>query len=205
MAKVPAACYILRMKGDQADDEAVARVLSGDRDAFRALVDRYGQRVVAFCGSRLRSDDEARDIAQEVFVRAYRSLATFRQGESFPAWLFAIAANQLRSRFRIFASDRHKVEAAGSEAAAAAPADPADEAADAIGAQALRKAVAALPRDQRLPVELYYFGGLSVAETARALGLGEEAVKTRLFRARKALRIALEGKQPRGGSRGIQK
>jgi len=193
------------MKGDQADDEAVARVLSGDREAFRVLVDRYGQRIVAFCGSRLRSDDEARDIAQEVFVRAYRSLAAFRQGESFPAWLFAIAANQLRSRFRAFASDRHKVEAAGSEAASAAPADPADEAADAIRAQALRKAVAALPRDHRLPVELYYFGGLSVAETARAMGLGEEAVKTRLFRARKALRIALEGKQPRGGSRGIQK
>jgi len=193
------------MKGDQADDEAVARVLSGDREAFRVLVDRYGQRIVAFCGSRLRSDDEARDIAQEVFVRAYRSLAAFRQGESFPAWLFAIAANQLRSRFRAFASDRHKVEAAGSEAASAAPTDPADEAADAIRAQALRKAVAALPRDHRLPVELYYFGGLSVAETAQSLGLGEEAVKTRLFRARKALRIALEGKQPRGGSRGIQK
>ncbi len=193
------------MKGDQADDEAVARVLSGDRDAFRALVDRYGQRIAAFCGSRLRSDDEARDIAQEVFVRAYRSLATFRRGESFPAWLFAIAANQLRSRFRAFASDRHKVEAAGSEAASAAPSDPAEEAADAIGAQTLRKAVATLPRDQRLPVELYYFGGLSVAETARALGLGEEAVKTRLFRARKALRIALEGKQPREGSRGIQR
>ncbi len=193
------------MKGDQADDEAVARVLSGDREAFRVLVDRYGQRIVAFCGSRLRSDDEARDIAQEVFVRAYRSLAAFRQGESFPAWLFAIAANQLRSRFRAFASDRHKVEAAGSEAASAAPTDPADEAADAIRAQALRKAVAALPRDHRLPVQLYYFGGLSVAETAQSLGLGEEAVKTRLFRARKALRIALEGKQPRGGSRGIQK
>jgi RNA polymerase sigma-70 factor (ECF subfamily) len=193
------------MKGDQADDEAVARVLSGDRDAFRILVDRYGQRIVAFCGSRLRSEDEARDAAQEVFIRAYRSLGSFRRGESFPSWLFAIAANQLRTRFRIFASDRHKVEAAGSEAAAAAPADPAEQAADAMGAQALRRAVAALPRDQRLPVELYYFGELSVAEVARALSLGEEAVKTRLFRARKALRIALEGKQPRGGSRGIQK
>ncbi len=193
------------MKGDQADDDAVARVLSGDRDAFRSLVDRYGQRIAAFCGSRLRSEDEARDAAQEVFVRAYRSLGTFRRGESFPAWLFAIAANQLRTRFRVFASDRHKVEAAGSEAAAAASADPAEEAADAIRAQALRRAVAALPRDQRLPVELYYFGELSVAEVARALGLGEEAVKTRLFRARKALRIALEGKQPREGSRGIHK
>lgn len=193
------------MKGDQADDEAVARVLSGDRDAFRILVDRYGQRIVAFCGSRLRSEDEARDAAQEVFIRAYRSLGSFRRGESFPSWLFAIAANQLRTRFRIFASDRHKVEAAGSEAAAAAPADPAEQAADAMGAQALRRAVAALPRDQRLPVELYYFGELSVAEVARALSLGEEAVKTRLFRARKALRIALEGKQPRGDSRGIQK
>ncbi|MCE1195438.1 RNA polymerase sigma factor [bacterium] len=192
------------MKGDAVDSDAVARVLSGDREAFRALVDRYEQRIVAFCGARLRSDDDARDAAQEVFVRAYRSLNTFRSGESFPSWLFAIAANHLRTRFRVFVSDRHKIEAAGSEAAAAAPADPAEEAADAIRAQALRRAVAALPRDQRLPVELYYFGELSVADTARALSLSEEAVKTRLFRARKALRIALEGKQPRGGSRGIK-
>ncbi|HEY9053797.1 MAG TPA: sigma-70 family RNA polymerase sigma factor [Rectinemataceae bacterium] len=199
------------MAGDQADDRAVELTLSGQKEAFRAIVDRYGARILSFCRARLRSEEEARDAAQEVFVHAYRSLARFRLGESFPAWLFAIAANHARTRYRLFASDRHKVEAAGSELAASAASDPAEEAVQAIRAQALRRAVAALPKEQRAPVELYYFGELSVEETARALGIGEEAVKSRLFRARKALRIALEAnteapleaEQPETGSRGI--
>ena len=73
------------------DNEVVKKVLSGDRDAYRAIVDSYGSRVVAFCRSRMRSDDDARDAAQDVFLRAYSSLSSFRAGESFAAWLFAIA------------------------------------------------------------------------------------------------------------------
>ncbi|HWR11175.1 MAG TPA: RNA polymerase sigma factor [Rectinemataceae bacterium] len=185
------------------DDEVVARVLSGDREAYRFLVDRYGNRVVAFCRSRMKSDEDARDAAQDVFVRAFGSLASFRQGESFPAWLFAIAGNHVRTRFRLFSSERRKTEAAGIVAATAAPTDPTEDVERTLNGELLRRAVSALPVELRWPVEFYYFAELSVAETARVLGLGEEAVKTRLFRARKALRHLLEGKQPKSGSRGI--
>jgi RNA polymerase sigma-70 factor (ECF subfamily) len=161
--------------------------------------------VEAFCRCRLRSDEDARDSAQDVFIRAFRSLSSFRQGESFAAWLFAIAGNHVRTRFRLFSSERRKMEAASAEAGATAPADPVDEVERKLRAEELRRSVFALPPDLRWPVEFYYFAELSVAETARLLGIGDEAVKTRLFRARKALRILLEERQPKGRSRGIHR
>ncbi len=197
--------YFVHMTGElrNNDSEVVARVLSGDREAYRILVDKYGSRVFAFCRSRMRSDEDARDAAQDVFIRAFNSLASFRQGESFPAWLFAIAGNHVRTRFRVFSSERRKTEAAGMMAATAAPADPAEDVERKLSGEALRRAVSALPVELRWPVEFYYFAELSVAETARVLGLGDEAVKTRLFRARKALRLLLEDEQPKSVSRGI--
>ena len=141
------------MRGDAEDDQAVRKVLSGDRDAFRFLVDRYGARILSFCRARLRPEEEARDAAQEVFAHAFRSIGTFRLGESFPSWLFAIAANHLRSTFRAFSSYRKRIEAAGAEAATAAQPDPAGQAMDELDSEALRRAVKALPRDQRLPVQ----------------------------------------------------
>ena len=184
------------------DNEVVKRVLSGDREAYRAIVDTYGPRVIAFCRSRMRSDEDARDAAQEVFLRAYSSLSSFRTGESFAAWLFAIAGNHVRTRFRVFRSDRRKIEAAGLELSAVAPVDPVLDVERKLREEGLRRAVSALPPALRWPVEFYYFAELSVAETARVLGLGEEAVKTRLFRARKTLRLSLEERQPKWESRG---
>jgi len=184
------------------DSEVVARVLAGDREAYRVLVDRYGARMLGFCRSRMGSDEDARDAAQDVFVRAFKALSSFKQSESFASWLFAIAGNHVRTRFRVFSSERHKIEAAGIAAATAMPPDPAEDVERKMLSERLRRAVSAMAPELRWPVEFYYFAELSVAETARVLGLGEEAVKTRLFRARKYLRLSLEGKQPKRGSRG---
>jgi RNA polymerase sigma-70 factor (ECF subfamily) len=182
------------------DDDVVRRVLSGDREAYRALVAKYGTRVFSFCRSRMGSEEEARDAAQDVFIRAYSSLSGFNQSESFASWLFAIAANHVRTKFRLIGSDRKKREAASIELAVSAPKDPAEDAERSMEAERLRRAVSALPVDLKGSVELYYFGELSVAETARVLGVGEEAVKSRLFRARKVLRNSLEGAQRGRGS-----
>jgi RNA polymerase sigma-70 factor (ECF subfamily) len=192
------------MTGDWWTDDSVvvARVLSGDREAYRSLIDKYGSRMLAFCRSRMRSDEDARDATQEVFLRAFGSLTTFRQEERFAAWLFAIAGNYVRTRFRIFSSERRKTEAAGILAAVATPSDPIVDVEQKFLSERLHHAVSALPPDLRWPIEFYYFAELSVAETARILSLGDEAVKTRLFRARKILRRALEDEQPERRSRG---
>jgi RNA polymerase sigma-70 factor (ECF subfamily) len=186
------------------DVVVIQRVLGGDADAFRLIVRRYGGRLRGFCLARLGDADEADDAVQEVLLRAYRSLGTFRLGTSFASWLFAIAANRVRTR-RVRTSARDALARRAADAARTAPAsDPADQAVARIERDEVRRAVAALAGPLRAVVELYYFAGLSVEETASALGLGHEAVKSRLLRARRELaRLAVEPAQPDPGGEGI--
>lgn len=185
------------------DDATIRRVLAGDRNAFAGIVGKYGPRVIAFCRSRMNSDEEARDAAQEVFLRAYSSLEKFRLGERFTSWLFTIAANHVRTRFRLISAQRRASDAARECVMTSAFVDPADETENLLRSEALRAAITTLGNDLRRSVELYYFAGLTVGETASVLGVGEEAVKSRLFRARKELRRLLEKAnrgQPRAGT-----
>lgn len=186
-----------------ADGATVVAVMAGDRNAFTAIVERYGGRLIAYCRSRTGSEEEADDAAQEVFIRAFSSLASFRLDESFASWLFAIAANHLRSRYRFKARDDEVEKAARFLAASSAEADPHIEIERSFQTMAVRDAVASLPEHFRRPVELYYFAELSVAETASALGLGEEGVKSRLFRARALIRRFFEMKE-KASRRGVR-
>lgn len=179
-------------ESDEEDIRAVHRTLSGDSEAFRFLVLKYADRMLAFCRSRSASDEDAADAAQEAFTRAFRSLRTFRLGGSFAAWLFAIAANRTRTGWLKRASERDKVERAGFEAATEREEDPEEEALRRMETERIRDEVKNLPLDLRTAVELYYFAELSVTETAQTLDVGDEAIKSRLFRARKKLREALE-------------
>lgn len=178
---------------DENDDEAViVRVLGGDRNAYRLIIGKYGARVLAFCRARMSSVPDAEDAAQEVFVRAYKSLASFKRGENFSSWLFAIAANNVRTHIRIFMSRKMKERAFARERMVDPADDPKGEAERKLESGIVRQAVSALPIELRESVELYYFAQLSVEETAQVLRLSQEAVKSRLFRARKRLREVLE-------------
>ena len=174
------------------DAEAVRRVLAGDDGAFRVLVERHGNGLHRFCRARLGNDADAEDAVQDVLVRAFRSLGRYDPGRSFAAWLFAIAANRVKTRYRarfmeLRLAERAQAERSAEEPVLALESGVEFQALDRMAAEELRAAVGTLAADRRVPVELYYFAGLSVAETAAALGLGTEAVKSRLFRARKEL------------------
>ncbi len=200
----------------ETEPEIVARVLSGDSEAFRQLVDAYSDRLYGFCLARLGYPEAAEDAVQDVLVRAYRSLRGYDPRRGFASWLFAIAANRVKTRYAAKASRDRLDERAASEAASSsepdgARYDPERLALDALAAEELRAAVARLPRSYRAPVELYYFAGLCVADVAKALRLGDEAVKSRLHRARKALSEDLGGSadkeeatQPKRPSKGIR-
>jgi RNA polymerase sigma-70 factor (ECF subfamily) len=120
--------------------------------------------------------------------------------------MFSIAANRVKSRYSARSASEALALRVEREAAIAEEPDddgPESSVLDAIAGEALRAAVASLPAPYRAPVELHYFAGLGVSDTARALGLGEEAVKTRLFRARKTLAsILAEKRQPTGPRKG---
>lgn len=194
------------MRVEEPDDLIlIQRVLRGESDAFRLLVRRYGGRLRGFCQARLGDSDEADDAVQDVFLRAYRSLGGFRLGASFASWLFAIAANHVRTRRGRAAAREALAAKAADTAGAAAVDDPADQAMASLAREEVRRAVARLSGPQRAVVELYYFAGLSVEETGAALGLGAEAVKSRLLRARRELgRLLEDGAQPAPRRDGIR-
>lgn len=185
----------------------VAAVLGGDRDAFRRLVEREGPGVVRACHRILGDHAEAEDAAQEAFVTAYKSLATWRADGPFGAWLTRIAvrvALRMVSRRRtvawrdpgardqdatsLGAADR----AADRAAVAAAPwTDPAVLSMRAERATEVRAAVTALPEPYREVVALRFFAESSLEEIARQTGRPLGTVKTHLHRGLARLRAVM--------------
>src|SRR5262245_1895703 len=181
------------------DDRAlVAAVLDGDRDAFRRLVEREADGLVRACQRILGDHAEAEDAAQEAFVTAYRSLATWRGEGTFGAWLTRIGV-----RIALRQAGRRRTVAwldPASTAAAADRPDPAARAADraAIDAAALtdpailslraerateiRAAVTGLPEPYREVVALRFFGDSTLDDIARSTGRPLATVKTHLYR-----------------------
>lgn len=173
----------------------IQRILSGDSEAFRPLAERYSGPLLGFCLGRLGNEEEARDMVQEVLFRAYRSLGTFKLGFSFKTWLFTIAVNKVKVRWAKRSSEQALMEGIRAEASVMNPEgkgrDAESEAMERLDAERVRKAISGLGGANRRAAELYYLAELSVEETASVLKLGTEAVKSRLFRARKELATAL--------------
>ena len=178
---------------DAEDLLAVSDVLRGNVDAFRVIVDRYRGLVFRLALSSLGSREEAEEAAQEVFLRAFRSLRSFHLGNRFLPWLYSIASNYLKTKAVRVRRIQERLVRGGEERALAPECD--DPQASTQRSQSLaevREAVAALPPSIRDVVRLYYFEGMSVEQVGGALGIGGENVKSRLLRGRKKLREALE-------------
>jgi RNA polymerase sigma-70 factor (ECF subfamily) len=174
------------------EDELVRRCLAGDLRAFDALVLAYRGRIDTLARLALGSREEARDVAQETFVRAFQALPRYRPQGRFRIWLYTIAANLCKNRLK---ARRPAVswEEAGLVEMWIDPA-PGPEAALLARErlQALGAAVAAMGDRDRLVVLLYYQDDLSVEEIARVVGCRPGAVKVALHRARARLRERLE-------------
>ena len=174
--------------------EVVARATAGDGPAFRALVDAWRGRVAAFCWRMAGDGASAEDLAQEVFLHVYQVLRRYDPARPFAPWMRRVMTNVVLNRLRSRPARPRSLDAA--EEAGALPSDarspdPVLAATRAEEAAMLRAAVSRLPEGWRAVLALRYAEGLSVAEVADALDLPENTVKTRLFRAREALRAAL--------------
>lgn len=183
------------------DGVLVGRVLAGDKQQFAALVERYQKDIYNLAYRSADDGQEAQDMAQETFLRAYRSLAQWDPERSFRAWLYAIAVNVVRDRARRVARRPRTVSFAKSDLAeateSAGPArePPGSSIEDVIirreRDEAIQKAVADLDLDYRLPVILFYMRGVAQQEIAEIMGVPVTVVKNRLYRARRRLRETL--------------
>lgn len=179
--------------GDRPPDELVIGAKGGDVDAYAQLVRRH--RDVAFRVAYLivGSAADAEDAIQEAFVKAYRALDRFRPGAEFRPWLLKIVGNEARN-VRRSAGRRLRYESQVAYQAASTNAVPSPETAyeTADTRRLLLEAVNALPPRERLVVGLRYFLELSEHETAKAAGIPQGTVKSRLSRARQRLRATIE-------------
>ena len=183
---------------DRRDDRAIVdAVLAGDREAFRVLVDREGASVVRACHRVLGDLHEAEDAAQEAFVTAYGSLASWRGDGPFGAWLtrigVRIALRQAGKRRAVTwldpsshtdggTSDAASTAVTGAAMAASPTTDPSQLSVRAERAADVRTAVAELPEPYREVVTLRFFGELSLEEIARETERPLGTVKTHLRR-----------------------
>jgi len=180
------------MERTDPDRETAARAAAGDGPAFRALVDAWRGRVLAFCARMTRDRATAEDLAQEVFLHLYQVLRRYDPGRPFAPWMRRVTANCVLNRLRARpAATRSLDDPDAPPRADSRSPDPVRAAEGADQARAVRLHLARLPEGWRAVVALRYSEGLSIAEIASALDLPENTVKTRLFRAREALREAL--------------
>jgi len=174
-----------------ADAALVRAAQAGDRAAFATLVERHRPLLVASCRRMLGRGDLPEEAAQEAVLQAMLGLGRLREPDRFGAWLVGIGLNVCRHLLRRRPAGTWLQEAAAPPAPDGATADPEELAEAAEVAARVRGAVAALPRGQRQAVALFYLAGLSHREVADALGIEVGAVKGRLHKARRALRMRL--------------
>ena len=176
----------------------VQRCANGDEAACADLVAEHQRMVVQLAINLLGDRDEALDLSQEVFLRVFRTIRGFRGQSSLRTWIYRIAVNQARNRHR-FWSRRHRADqvsldehvAAHGEFLSGGESTPDQVLAQKELAGRLQHALDSLPFDQRTAIVLREIDGLSYEEIAFSLGIAIGTVKSRLTRARHALRLEL--------------
>ena len=176
------------MTGPNDDAVWVARCLKGDSAAFETLVHRY-QRVLYTVAIRLTGNaEDARDVTQNTFIRAYERLETYDPARRFFSWIYRIAVNESLNFLRV----RRPTDPLEDKFEAGAIEDPVEQ--QQIG-ERVQSALMALTKEYREVVVLRYFGELSYEEISETIGIPEKTVKSRLFSARQRLAEILSAKR----------
>ncbi|MDG2250777.1 MAG: RNA polymerase sigma factor RpoE [Pseudohongiellaceae bacterium] len=179
---------------EDTDQRLVDRVLAGDKNAFNMLVLRYQHRVAALVGRFVHDAQEAEDVCQEAFIKAYRALPLFRGDSAFYTWLYRIAVNTAKNHLvsrnrRPPASDLDVDEAEVSEIGTVLREieNPEGSLATEKLKQAINAAVEDLPEDLRTAFTLREFSGLSYEDITEVMDCPVGTVRSRIFRAREAI------------------
>jgi RNA polymerase sigma-70 factor (ECF subfamily) len=184
---------------DEQDRSDMARLASDHGAALNDLMSRHAEKLFQYLVRSLQNEGDAEDLAQETFARVYQNRAKFDARQKFSTWLYAIASNLVRDRYRW--RKRHpqvsldaENEATGNDFGESLP-DHAPSASETVQAEeraeTVRRAVAALPEKWRTPLILAEYEEKSHAEIGEILGCSAKAVEVRIYKARQQLRAGL--------------
>jgi len=177
----------------QADDQEVLirRVQSGDTEAFRQLYGSYKDQVYNYCRRLLNSTEDAEDAAQEAFVRVFQNISTLDHPASFRYWLYTIVRNEVFGRIRLRSG--HQMESLrDDEERVWIDETPHDKSVRSETTELVRMMIGKLKPEYREVILLREYEGMSYVEIAAITGNSESSVKSRLFKARRALSEKLE-------------
>ena len=185
-----------RFRMTSTDEELVARSIGGDADSFNQLILRWERPIYALAYRTIGREEDASDVCQETFLRAFRALPAFRGQAKFSSWLYRIALNLCRDWIRRerrtgFVQPPENVDLMDLVAAA----EPSESIEDLVARKdqmrAVERAMALLPEDQRTAIVLKEYHGLTFQEIADLVGCPLSTVKTRLYQGLSVLRREL--------------
>lgn len=180
--------------GEQVDHELVLRVQGGDKHAFDILVRKYQHKIVQLIVRYIKDQNEALDVAQESFIKAYRALPKFRGDSAFYTWLYRIAINTAKNHLvaRSRRSADAEIDAQDAEQYEHASRLKEQDTPEHILlseeiAQTIKAAIDELPQELRVAISLREFEGMSYEEIAHTMDCPVGTVRSRIFRAREAI------------------
>jgi RNA polymerase sigma-70 factor (ECF subfamily) len=170
--------------------DLVSRACRGDHDAFRMIFERYSRPVLSFIYDQIGDRDAAEELAQETFVRAYRSLKSLREETKLSTWLFGIAKNVARESIRSRVRDRHNVDLDDDQVLDLSDQSPVpvNQLLDKELNQVVQRSLAKLDEDKRMVFTLKVLHQRSYEEIAEITGFSIPKLKTDLHRARAEMR-----------------
>lgn len=181
------------------DQQLVLRVQQGDRRAFDLLVGKYQHKIVSVITRYVRNIDEAQDVAQDTFVRAWKALPNFRGDSAFFTWLYRIAINTAKNHLVARSRRPPDTDVDIDDAEFLESADGLRDGDTPLGhlltreiENTVRQALEALPEEMRQAVMLREFDGLSYEEIAQVMACPVGTVRSRIFRGREAIDEALQ-------------
>jgi RNA polymerase sigma-70 factor (ECF subfamily) len=166
----------------------ISQIASGQKDLFRLLIEQYQKQVYGMGLSFFRNKEDAADFTQDVFLKTYRSLGSFRGNSRFSTWLFRVAYNTAVNSI----SRRKEYSSLAEEEGMSDEDTPERIALRDTTREAVLEAVAELPEKFRICIDLFFFYDRSIKEIAVITGFEENTIKSYVFRAKKALRKKLE-------------
>jgi RNA polymerase sigma-70 factor (ECF subfamily) len=196
--KPPASNRLERENESELDRQLITRAQTGDEAAFRLLVERHQRRVFAIALGLVRDEQDAREIAQEAFLRVHKGMGAFHGGSSFFTWLYRIVTNLsidlMRKPSRREAELHFAIEVEDSDSPLlpqAPEADPYDAVHRGQLSARIQRALDALPPYHRGVILMREVEGLSYEEMAEVMQVSKGTIMSRLFHARKKLQRAL--------------
>jgi len=179
---------------ENTDQYLIDKILNGDTNAFGVLVDRYQNFVFTIAIRILKHTEEAEEVAQDSFIKAFDSLSSFRGDSKFSTWLYRIVYHKSLDRIKM--NKRHRTYEIIEEIT--------DDSLDHIEnglefmlsterTNVIKRCIGELPEEEAAIISLYYFEEQSVKEIAKVTNLTEDNIKIKLYRSRKKLFSLLEG------------